>query len=77
MFRYANQGRQLVFEPDRICHSLLEWELAEIEWDLSTPGKAKVTSPIYKDGGLIYAKVLTLSRLMEWIMIDTFKKHII
>ena len=77
MYRYMNKGRPLQFTADRVYTSLLEWELASIEWDLSSPAVAKVSSPVYRDGDIIYAKVLTLSRLMEFIMVDTFKKHIL
>ena len=72
-----NKGRPLQFTADRVYTNLLEWELASIEWDLSSPTVAKVSSPVYRDGDIIYAKVLTLSRLMEFIMVDTFKKHIL
>lgn len=74
--RYMTKGMQLEFPPDIVSTSEKAWEDDMITWDqTSKVGVSLVTSPYYQDNKYVFAKYLTLSRVIEWIMIDSFRKQ--
>lgn len=72
--RYMSKGRRLQYLPDMVCATLSEWTSASITWNLTKSGAAYVRSPIYQNDEFAFAKFLTLSKVYEWILIDSFKK---
>lgn len=73
--RYKSKGRQLQFLPDKVVKSEMEWLSTNVEWDLTQDKKATVTSVAYADSNMTMCKGLTMSKFMEWIYIDAFKKQ--
>ena len=72
--RYMAKGRKLQYATDTVCASFDDWKSASITWNRTATGDVEVTSPVFRDDKFVYAKVLTLSRVYEWILIDAFKK---
>ncbi|XP_067933356.1 uncharacterized protein [Watersipora subatra] len=72
--RYTNKGRQLEFEADNVLQNEITWLATGISWTYSTENKAKVVSPYYEDENFLMCKLLSFSRVAEWMLIDAFKK---
>ena len=73
--RYSDKGKQLEFGADNVITDKSTWLSTSISWTPTKNNTVTVVSPFYKDDTVRMCKVITLSRYLEWILIDAFKKQ--
>lgn len=73
--RYEARGRKIVAVPDEVISNKVLWLATNMKWTLNND-VYEIQSPIYRDEetGNVYCKIITLSRAMEYILVDAFKK---
>jgi len=76
---YLEEGRRLEFREDIETNGGVQWLSADLEWTLQDDGTAFVRSPRLKTSvgngrysGKIYCVLLSMSRALEHIMLDSF-----
>ena len=74
--RYINKGTQLQFDHDKVITSDTTWLRESVSRTYYAKNNTlRVVSPYLRNDYFVNCKVVTFSRVLEWVLVDAFKKR--